>query len=126
MTCSESYSYTVRQITNNQCYPHPQCTVYCLSVSSYIQCICLARLSLNNMVLTMNLVITQRHENLYVGSDCSKLNKKLLVAIYWYNESIRRLRKEIDAPTMDRIQPTIAIKHACSFQSYSLSVSETQ
>ena len=41
------------------------------SVSSFIQCIYLARLSLNNMVLTMNLVMTQRHENFCVGTDCS-------------------------------------------------------
>ena len=28
-----------------------------------------------------------------------------------YNETIRRFRKDVDEPTMDTIQPPIAIKH---------------
>ena len=52
--------------------------------------------------------MTQRHKNFCVGTDC--VTKQKAVAIYWYNETIKRFRKEIDAPTMDTIQPPVAIK----------------
>ena len=32
--------------------------------------------------------------------------------IYWYSETIRRLKKNVDAPTTDTIQPPVAIKRA--------------
>ena len=38
------------------------------------------------------------------------MTKQKAAPIYAYNESIRRLRKEVDAPTTDTIQPPIASK----------------
>ena len=38
------------------------------------------------------------------------MTKQKAVLIYWDNETIRRLRKDVDAPTTDTIQPPIAIK----------------
>ena len=38
------------------------------------------------------------------------MTKQKAVTIYWYNETIRRFRKDVDAPTTDTIQPPIAIK----------------
>ena len=39
------------------------------------------------------------------------MTKPKAVPIYWDNETIRRLRRDVDAPTTDTIQPPIAIKH---------------
>ena len=39
------------------------------------------------------------------------MTKQRAVPIHTNNETIRRLRKDVDAPTTDTIQPPIAIKH---------------
>ena len=38
------------------------------------------------------------------------MTKQKAITIYWYNENLRRFRKDVDAPTTDTIQPPIAIK----------------
>ena len=38
------------------------------------------------------------------------VTKQKAVPIYWDNETIRRFRRDVDAPTTDTIQPPIAIK----------------
>ena len=38
------------------------------------------------------------------------MTKQKAIKIYWYNENIRRFRKNVDAPTTDTIQPPIATK----------------
>ena len=38
------------------------------------------------------------------------MTKQKATTIYWYNESIRGFRKDVDVPTTDTIQPPIAIK----------------
>ena len=38
------------------------------------------------------------------------MTEQKATTIYWYNEKIRRFRKGVHAPTMDTIQPPIAIK----------------
>ena len=54
-------------------FPVP--TVHCrlpfyIELSSYVQWNCLARLSLSNMVLNMNLIMTQSTENVCVSEGC--------------------------------------------------------
>ena len=39
------------------------------------------------------------------------MTKQKAVTIYWDNETIRRFRENVDAPTTDTIQPPIAIEH---------------
>ena len=38
------------------------------------------------------------------------MTKQKAVPKYWDNETIRRFRRDVDAPTTDTIQPPIAIK----------------
>ena len=67
--------YNKRHTTNNQCSLHPQCTVHCLSVSSYVQWNCLACLSSKNIALNIvntNLIVTQSEENFCVSEDCDE------------------------------------------------------
>ena len=39
------------------------------------------------------------------------MTKQKAITIYWDDETIRRFRSDVDAPTTDTIQPPIAIKH---------------
>ena len=119
----QSDRYSKRQITNNKCSLHPQCTVDCLSVSSYVQWNCLARLSLSNMVLKMNLVMTQSTENFCVSEDYSdqteSCNYVLIPCGYKQIPNNSRC-------TNDEQNSKTYHSYTRSSQSYNLSVSEPQ
>ena len=62
----QSFGDKQRQVRNNQCHLHSQCSRHYLSVSRYVKRNWLVLLSLRKVVQHLDLVMTQNEENLHV------------------------------------------------------------